>query len=123
MRLVLAALTLIGFYWILRSQTVGSRPRPKDLRKKGEGREESVVYAVVEHDGGWAYKVGDVFSEAFATKEEALAAAERAATAHRAKGSEEVIQYQDRQGRWHEEVEAGDDRPDTRVDPSTAASG
>ena len=24
-----------------------------------------ITYEVVEHDGGWAYRVGDVFSEAF----------------------------------------------------------
>ena len=38
-----------------------------------------VTYTVVEHDGGWAYKVGDVFSETFATREAAHAAAARAA--------------------------------------------
>ena len=34
-----------------------------------------VTYTVVEHDGGWAYKVGDVFSETFPTHEAAHAAA------------------------------------------------
>ena len=34
-----------------------------------------VTYTVVEHDGGWAYKVGDVFSETFATRELAHRAA------------------------------------------------
>ena len=24
-----------------------------------------IIYEIVEHDGGWAYKVGDVFSEPF----------------------------------------------------------
>lgn len=24
-----------------------------------------ITYEIVEHDGGWAYKVGDVFSEPF----------------------------------------------------------
>jgi hypothetical protein len=38
----------------------------------------NVTYTVVEHDGGWAYKVGDVFSETFRTHEAAHAAAERA---------------------------------------------
>lgn len=38
-----------------------------------------VTYTVVEHDGGWAYKVGDVFSETFPTREAAHAAAEQAA--------------------------------------------
>ena len=35
-------------------------------------------YEVVEHDGGWAYKVGDVFSEPFASHADATAAAKRA---------------------------------------------
>src|SRR5271165_7598497 len=42
-----------------------------------------VTYAVVEHDGGWAYKVGDVFSETFPTRALAHAAAERAAREQR----------------------------------------
>ena len=39
----------------------------------------NVVYEIVEHDGGWAYKVGDVFSEPFPSHAAALAAAKRAA--------------------------------------------
>jgi Uncharacterized protein conserved in bacteria (DUF2188) len=39
----------------------------------------NVHYRVVEHEGGWAYKVGDVFSERYATHEEAREAAQRAA--------------------------------------------
>lgn len=38
-----------------------------------------IVYEVVEHDGGWAYRVGDVYSETFASHDQARAAAERAA--------------------------------------------
>ena len=38
-----------------------------------------VVYKIVEHDGGWAYKVGDVLSETFASHDEALQAARSAA--------------------------------------------
>jgi len=38
-----------------------------------------ITYEIVEHDGGWAYKVGDVFSEPFPSHDEARAAAERAA--------------------------------------------
>ena len=36
-----------------------------------------IHYKVVEHDGGWAYKLGDVFSEAFPDRATALAAAKR----------------------------------------------
>ena len=38
-----------------------------------------ITYEVVEHDGGWAYKVGDVFSEPFPSHDAARRAAERAA--------------------------------------------
>jgi hypothetical protein len=74
-----------------------------------------VTYTVVEHDGGWAYKVCDVFSETFPTHEAARAAAERAAQEQRAPGQSGPIEYEDNSGRWHEEQNSGDDRPDTDV--------
>ncbi len=74
-----------------------------------------VTYEVVEHDGGWAYKVGGVFSETFPTHEAAHAAAARAAREQRAPGSGGPIEFEDSSGRWREEVERGDDRPDTEV--------
>ena len=36
-----------------------------------------IVYQIVQHDGGWAYKVGDVYSEPFSSHDEARQAAER----------------------------------------------
>ena len=75
----------------------------------------NVTYVIVEHDGGWAYKVGDVFSESFATHEAASAAATRAATEQRVPGRTEVIQYEDEKGEWHEETARGDDRPTTEI--------
>ena len=36
-----------------------------------------IHYRVVRHDGGWAYKLGDVFSETFPTRERAMAAAKQ----------------------------------------------
>ncbi len=74
-----------------------------------------VTYEVVEHDGGWAYKVGDVFSETFATRELAHAAAVQAASEQRASGESGRIEYEDRSGLWHEEVAKGSDRPETDV--------
>ena len=38
-----------------------------------------ITYEIVEHDGGWAYRVGGVFSEAFPSHDLARKAAERAA--------------------------------------------
>ena len=74
-----------------------------------------VTYAVVEHDGGWAYKVGDVFSETFATRDAAHAAAESAAAEQRRAGDGEAIEYQDADGRWTVEDAKGDDRPAAAV--------
>jgi hypothetical protein len=36
-----------------------------------------ITYEIVEHDGGWAYKVGDVFSEPFPLHDAVRRAAER----------------------------------------------
>jgi hypothetical protein len=74
-----------------------------------------VIYKIVEHDGGWAYKVGDVFSEPFASHAQATAAAHRAAAEQRVPGRTEVIQYEDANGTWHEETARGDDRPSTDI--------
>ena len=74
-----------------------------------------VIYQVVEHDGGWAYKVGDVFSESFATKQLAHAAASKAAREQKTPGASEVIEYEDSSGQWHDEDAKGSDRPDTEV--------
>ena len=74
-----------------------------------------VKYAVVEHDGGWAYEVGGALSETFPTHEAALQAATRAAARQTLAGSTDGIVYQDQSGRWHEELADGHDRPATRV--------
>lgn len=74
-----------------------------------------VVYQIVEHDGGWAYKVGDVFSETFPTKDLAHAAAVHAAREQRTPGETRPIEYEDRSGHWREETARGDDRPDSEV--------
>ncbi|TGN67908.1 DUF2188 domain-containing protein [Paracoccus liaowanqingii] len=74
-----------------------------------------IVYEIVEHDGGWAYKLDDVFSETFDSKEQATAAANDVAARQQVSGESETIQYQDEDGVWREEDEAGDDRPDVEV--------
>jgi Uncharacterized protein conserved in bacteria (DUF2188) len=74
-----------------------------------------VTYQIVEHDGGWAYKVGDVFSESFATKELARVAAKRAAREQETPGDTVSIEYEDGSGHWHDETARGGDRPDTDV--------
>jgi hypothetical protein len=70
-----------------------------------------IHYKIVPHDGGWTYKLGDVFVETYATREDAVAAA-RVAAAEQQLGDETVpISWQDADGVWHEEVARGDDRP------------
>jgi hypothetical protein len=75
-----------------------------------------VTYEIVEHDGGFAYKVGDVFSETYATHQAAHDAAAAAAQRQQLGGDDEAIQYQDSKGAWHEELADGGDRPDTDVE-------
>ena len=74
-----------------------------------------VIYEIVEHDGGWAYKPNGVFSESFPTHAAALKAAQTAATEQRVPGATHVIQYEDEKGRWHTETARGSDRPVTEV--------
>ena len=75
-----------------------------------------VVYRIVEHDGGYAYKVGDVFSETFSSRAEALDAARRAAAEQRVPGESAAIRFQDDRGRWHDETSEGSDRPDAHIE-------
>ena len=74
-----------------------------------------VKYEVVEHDGGWAYKVGETFSETFETHDAALSAARAAAEKQEQPGETEGVVYEDRNAVWHAEVSPGDDRPITQV--------
>ncbi len=73
-------------------------------------------YKVVEHDGGWAYRLNDVFSEPFHDKAAALAAARRVAKEQHVPGDTTRIEYQDADGKWHTELSEGDDRPDVDVE-------
>jgi hypothetical protein len=74
-----------------------------------------ITYEIVEHDGGWAYRVDGVYSETFKSHERALAAARRAASEQQVAGETRGIVYEGPDGRWHEAVSAGDDRPETEV--------
>jgi hypothetical protein len=74
-----------------------------------------VTYEVVEHDGGWAYRVNGVYSETFPTHALAHEAAERAAREQVLPGETTGISYEDANGRWREELAEGDDRPETGV--------
>ena len=74
-----------------------------------------VTYEIVEHDGGWAYKVDGVFSETFRTHAAALSGAQRAADEQKTPGETEQIEFEDSKGKWHTETARGNDRPSTAV--------
>ncbi|MEQ1939010.1 DUF2188 domain-containing protein [Mesorhizobium sp. CN5-321] len=75
----------------------------------------TLTYNIVEHDGGWAYKVGGTFSETFSTHAEALRAAQIASSEQQVAGATDGIQYEDAQGKWHQELADGRDRPQTEI--------
>ena len=74
-----------------------------------------IIYRIVQHDGGWAYQADETFSETFASHDLAREAAERAAREQALPGEATVISYEDKQGHWHRESSAGDDRPEPKV--------
>jgi hypothetical protein len=75
-----------------------------------------IVYHIVQHDGGWAYRVNETFSEPFPTHDDARKAAAKAAAEQQVPGSTTEIIYEDPQGHWHDEQSKGDDRPETSVE-------
>lgn len=75
-----------------------------------------VVYEIVQHDGGWAYRANGTYSEAFPSHDAARHAAERAAKEQKEPGSTTDISYEDERGKWHNETSKGGDRPDTEVE-------
>ncbi|HQT77160.1 MAG TPA: DUF2188 domain-containing protein [Rhodopila sp.] len=72
-------------------------------------------YRIVEHDGGWAYRLGDVYSERFPRRDDAIAAARRVVAEQRVPGEPTLIEYEDENGRWHTERSDGNDHPDADV--------
>ena len=74
-----------------------------------------VTYHVVEHDEGFAYRLGNVYSEPFSSHAEALSAARQAAGAQQIADGDAEISWQDENGEWHNEHADGADRPMTDV--------
>ena len=75
-----------------------------------------VHYKIIQHDGGWAYTFDGVFSESFRTHGEALFAARRAAQEQARPDETRAILWEDANGKWHEELARGDDRPSADVE-------
>ncbi len=76
----------------------------------------SVTYKIVEHDGGWAYQVGETYSETFSTHDAAQSAAQRAAREQTVPGENEGISFEDEKGVWKDEMSDGHDRPKVSVE-------
>jgi len=74
-----------------------------------------VTYQVIQHDSGWAYKMGATISETYRTRELAHSVAARAAGEQRAPGEDEAIEYEDPEGEWCEEDARGWDRLEADV--------
>jgi len=84
---------------------------------RSEGRTVAKLhYRIVPHDGGWAYTLDHVFSEPFASRAAALAAARRVAAEQHLPGKTTLIEFEDEHGHWHEELSEGGDRPDIDVE-------
>ena len=74
-----------------------------------------ITYEIVEHDGGWAYKVDGAFSEPFPPHAAALKAAQAAAAEQQVPGDTSEIEFEDDKGKWHTETARGGDRPRTTI--------
>jgi hypothetical protein len=90
--------------------------RPGRDVKRQEIRMAKVVYKIVRHENGWAYKARGTYSETFPTHEAALAAAKIAAGEQKVPGETVGIEYETADGIWHEELNPGSDRPETSVE-------
>jgi len=86
------------------------------VRQRRERHMTKITYEIVEHDGGWAYRVDGVFSEPFPSHDAARRAAERAAKEQVVPGDTTGISYEDKEGHWHDELSKGSDRPETDVE-------
>lgn len=74
-----------------------------------------IVYEIIPHDGGWAFKLGDTISQSFLTHDAAYNAAKRVALEQRRPDETVGISWEDERGRWHDELSSGDDRPEVDV--------
>lgn len=75
-----------------------------------------ITYRIVEHDGGWAYKLGDTYSETFRSHDAARAAAQQAAREQRVPDQTAMIEFEDASGQWVVERADGHDRPEADVE-------
>lgn len=74
-----------------------------------------IVYDIIEHDGGWAFRLDGTISETFPNHDAAYAAAKRVAIEQGRPGQTVGISWEDSKGRWHDEISSGDDRPEVDI--------
>ena len=74
-----------------------------------------VVYEIIPHDGGWAFKLDGTISQTFPSHDDAYNAAKRVALEQRRPGETVGISWEDQRGRWHDELSSGDDRPEVDI--------
>jgi hypothetical protein len=74
-----------------------------------------VTYQIVEHDGGWAYKVGDCLLRVLCVQGVGADSRPESGSGTNGPGDDEAIEYEDKVGKWHDEDAKGSDRPDTEV--------
>ena len=75
-----------------------------------------ITYRIEEHDGGWAYRLGDTWSETYPDHDSARAAAVAAAREQKVPDENAMIEYADASGEWVVERADGHDRPEPSVE-------
>ena len=75
-----------------------------------------ITYRIQQHDGGWAYRLGDTWSETYPDHFSAKAAAIRVAGEQKVPDSDTFIEYENAAGEWVTERADGQDRPLTEVE-------
>lgn len=99
---------LLRLLRVLRSAGARTSDRYGDQRM-------AITHHVAEHDGGFGYRLGDVWSETYPDHESALTAARSAAARQQLGGEDAEISFQLPDGRWCSEHADGGDRPTTDV--------
>jgi hypothetical protein len=74
-----------------------------------------ITYHVGPHDGGYAYRLEDAWSETFSSHDAALKAAKSAAQRQQVEGKDARITFQLPDATWVTEYAEGGDRPETDV--------
>lgn len=79
-----------------------------------------IIYEIIKHDGGWAFKMGESISGTYSSHDAAYAAAKRVALEQMRPGETAGISWEDESGSWHDEVSPGDDRPEVEIHDNEA---